>query len=76
MLLSAGSGGGAVSPQAKKRRRNAVARTGGFHLRQQVKEAKRDDCRGGWSGPSIGPDQSSRQIMPLSAAGLRPRQRP
>jgi hypothetical protein len=42
MLLSAGDGGGAVSPEAKKHRRNAVARAAGFHLQEQMKEGKRD----------------------------------
>jgi hypothetical protein len=42
VLLSAGDGGGTVSPKAKKCRRNAVARAAGFHLREQVKEGKRD----------------------------------
>jgi hypothetical protein len=66
--LRAGESEVAVLAQPKKRPSEAVARAGGFRPRERAKEAKRDSCRGGWSCPRSGHDQSPSQTM-LSSAG-------
>jgi hypothetical protein len=70
MQLSAGDESSTVLPQAKKCCASAVARAGGFGLREQAKEGKRDTCRRGWSRAVVARDQSAGQIMQLSTAGF------
>jgi hypothetical protein len=68
-VASAGEEGGAVLPQAKKRRPDAVARAAAFD-RAAVGAGKRDSCRRGWSGLRSDRDQSAGQLMLSSAAAF------
>jgi hypothetical protein len=51
-----------------------LSTAGGFRLREQAKEGKRDSCRSGWSWTRSVHDQSAGPILLSTAGGFRLRE--